>query len=223
MYRKAIIAVFCGLLLAAWNGAPNAEEKEKPKEKAKSVKLEIDKPAPDFALADMEGKEHNLSSFKGRYVVLEWINMDCPFVKKHYNSGNMQKLQKDYAKKGVAWFSICSSAPGNQGHFETAEIKKRLKESKGMQTAYLVDSEGTVGKMYGAKTTPLMFIIDPKGVLIFAGGIDDKRSTDVADVKGATNYVRECLDAALAGKTVKTKSAPPYGCSVKYKEKDKDA
>lgn len=179
----------------------------------------IDKAAPQFALKDFAGKEYSLADFKGRYVVLEWTNMDCPFVKKHYNSGNMQDLQKTYTKKGVVWLRICSSAPGQQGNHDAKEIEKRIKEQKAMQTAYLVDAAGDVGRMYGAKTTPHMFVIDPQGTLIYAGGIDDKKSTDVADVKTATNYVSACLDAALAGKAVEVKTSTPYGCSVKYAQK----
>jgi len=178
--------------------------------------LEIDKPAPTFTLKDVEGKSHSLADFKGKFVVLEWINFDCPFVGKHYRSNNMQKLQKTYTAKGVVWLSICSSAPGKQGHFTAEVIKKRLAEAKATPTAYLIDEDGTVGKLYGAKTTPHMFIIDPKGTLIYAGGIDDIRSTDVADIAKAKNHVTAALEEALAGKPVTEKVTTPYGCSVKY-------
>ncbi len=178
--------------------------------------LEIDKPAPNFTLKDVEGKSHSLADFKGKFVVLEWINFDCPFVGKHYHSGNMQKLQQTYTAKGVVWLAICSSAPGKQGHFTTEVIKKRLAEAKAAPTAYLIDADGTAGKLYGAKTTPHMFIIDPKGTLVYAGGIDDIRSTDVADIAKAKNYVAAALDEALAGKPVTEKVTTPYGCSVKY-------
>lgn len=178
--------------------------------------LEIDKPAPNFTLKDVEGKSHSLADFKGKFVVLEWINFDCPFVGKHYRSGNMQNLQKTYTAKGVVWLAICSSAPGKQGHFTAEVIKKRLAEAKAAPTAYLTDEDGTVGKLYGAKTTPHMFIIDPKGTLVYAGGIDDIRSTDVADIAKAKNYVTAALDEALAGKPVTEKVTTPYGCSVKY-------
>jgi len=177
----------------------------------------VGKPAPDFTLVDSHGKKHSLSDYKGKFVVLEWVNFGCPFVRKHYNSGNMQKLQKTYTKKGVVWLSICSSAKGKQGHFEPGKINAMLKEKGAAQTAYLIDEDGTMGKMYGAKTTPHMFIIDPKGILLYAGGIDDKPSTKLKDIDGAFNYVQAALDSALAGKPVKIKTARPYGCSVKYK------
>ena len=177
----------------------------------------VGKPAPDFTLMDSHGKKHSLSDYKGKFVVLEWVNFGCPFVKKHYNSGNMRKLQKIYTEKGVVWLSICSSAKGKQGYFETKKINQLLKEKGAAPTAYLTDAEGTVGKMYGAKTTPHMFVIDTTGVLIYAGGIDDKPSTKLKDIDGAFNYVQAALDSALAGKPVKIKTARPYGCSVKYK------
>ena len=179
--------------------------------------LELSKPVPDFELSDVNGKEHKLSDFKGKYVVLEWINFECPFVKKHYNSKNMQTLQKAYTGKDVIWLSICSSAPGKQGHFDNKEVLNRLSKLGAANTAYLVDSEGKVGKAYGAKTTPHMFVIDKEGILIYNGAIDDIRSTDVDDIKEATNYISEILDAALAGKKVEPKATSPYGCSVKYK------
>ncbi len=179
----------------------------------------IDEAAPDFTLADVKGNNHSLSDYKGKYVVLEWTNMDCPFVEKHYNSGNMQKLQKTFTKQGVVWLRICSSAEGTQGYYSNAGIKSRVKKSKAMQTAYLIDADGSVGHLYGAKTTPHMFVIDPKGRLIYAGGIDDKPSTKLADIDGATNYVSGCLEAAMSGKPVAHKTATPYGCSIKYAKK----
>lgn len=180
--------------------------------------VKVDKPAPDFTLVDTNGKKHSLSDYKGKFVVLEWVNFGCPFVKKHYNSGNMQNLQKMYTKKGVVWLTICSSAPGKQGYYEGGEINAILEKKKAAPTAYLLDPEGTVGKMYGAKTTPHMYVINPEGLLIYAGGIDDKRSTRLKDVETAHNYVKAALDAAMAGKPVPTKTATPYGCSVKYKK-----
>ena len=177
----------------------------------------IDKPAPDFTLTDIKGQEHELSAYKGKYVVLEWNNWDCPFVKKHYKSNNMQGLQKRYVEKGVVWLTICSSAPGKQGYYKAKEHQKRFDEAKSAATAYLVDSDGEVGRLYGAKTTPHMFVIDPKGVLIYAGAIDDKKSTNPEDIEGANNYVRASLDASMSGKDVTTKSSTPYGCSIKYK------
>lgn len=177
----------------------------------------LDSPAPEFTLVDSEGSRHSLSDFQGKWVVLEWVNYDCPFVRKHYGSGNMQKLQKTYTDKGVVWLSVCSSAPGKQGHFSGSELKERIAKEKGAQTAYLVDEEGTVGKAYDAKTTPHMFIVDPKGTLVYAGGIDDIASTNQDDIAKSVNYVSSALDAAMAGKPIATKGSKPYGCSVKYK------
>lgn len=176
----------------------------------------IDKPAPEFTLTSVEGKKHSLSEFKGKTVVLEWVNYDCPFVKKFYGSDNMQKWQQAYTKKGVVWLSICSSAEGKEGHFPIEVAKERIKTSKAAPTAYLMDSDGSVGRLYGAKTTPHMFVINAEGTLVYAGAIDSKRSTDAADIAGATNYVAAALDAALAGKAVELKTSAPYGCSVKY-------
>ena len=181
-----------------------------------SDKAEIDKKAPDFKLKDTNGKEHSLSDFKGKYVVLEWNNFGCPFVKKHYNSKNMQQLQKKYTGKDVVWLTINSSAPGKEGHFSSEELNKKIKEQDANMTAYLIDEKGTVGKTYGAKTTPHMYVINPEGTLIYAGGIDDIASTDTDDIKKAKNYVAAALDAAMAGKKIETKTSQPYGCSVKY-------
>ncbi len=182
----------------------------------KAPRAKINAPAPNFTLRDIEGTTHSLTDYAGSYVVLEWINLDSPFVKKHYNSGNMQRLQKKYAEKDVVWLAINSSAKGKQGHFKNADSKKRLRKHKGNQRAYLVDAKGKVGKTYGAKTTPHMFVIDPEGILVYAGAIDNKPSTDTADVKNATNYVSAALDAAFADKPVKPGATQPYGCSVKY-------
>jgi hypothetical protein len=139
-------------------------------------------------------------------------------VKKHYASGNMQRLQKAYGEKGVVWITICSSAPGKQGHYEAGEQRKKFEANQSAAAAYVLDPDGKAGRAYAAKTTPHMFVIDPEGILLYAGAIDDKPSTKAADVEGAKNYVRACLDAALDGKPVETKTSAPYGCSVKYKE-----
>lgn len=181
---------------------------------AQSAKL--NETAPDFRLKDSNGKEHSLSDFKGKVVVLEWINYDCPFVKKHYDSKNMQSLQEKYTSKGVIWLAICSSAPGKQGNFSADEINKRSKNHGAKFTAYLIDEDGKVGKIYGAKTTPHMYIIDKDDKLVYAGGIDDKASTDVNDIKTAKNYLASALDEILEGKKVSVQSSTPYGCSVKY-------
>ena len=174
----------------------------------------LGEPAPDFTLSDQSGKPVKLSDAKGKLIVLEWFNEGCPFVKKHYGSKNMQGLQAKYAKKGVVWYTIVSSKEGKQGHLTPAEAADRL---KGMASkAILLDAKGDVGRLYSAKTTPHMFVIDKKGALIYAGGIDDTPSADPADIKGSKNFVAAALDEALAGKPVSTPSAPPYGCSVKY-------
>jgi hypothetical protein len=177
----------------------------------------VGQPAPDFALVDSNGARHSLSDLKGKVVVLEWVNFECPFVGKHYGSGNMQKLQKAYTGKGVVWLSVNSSAEGKQGYFAPAKINALMKEKGAAPTAYLIDTEGTVGRAYGAKTTPHMFVVDPKGAVVYAGGIDDTPSTDQADIATAKNFVRAALDEALAGKPVTTASSAPYGCSVKYR------
>jgi peroxiredoxin len=172
--------------------------------------------APDFTLTDVKGQKHSLSSLKGKHVVLEWVNYDCPFVRKHYGSGNMPSLQKVYTGKGVVWLAINSSAPGKQGNFAPAEIESRSKQHGAAFSAYLLDNDGAVGRAYGAKTTPHMYVIDPSGTLVYAGGIDDMPSTDPEDVKTAKNFVRLALDETLAGKPVSVGSSQPYGCSVKY-------
>jgi len=177
----------------------------------------IDKSAPDFTLKDSNGKTHSLSDFKGKFVVLEWVNYECPFVVKHYGSGNMQKLQEAYTAKDVVWLSICSSAPGKQGNYNAEEINSRAKESGAKFTAYLIDEDGNVGKMYGAKTTPHMYVVNPEGVLVYAGGIDDTPTANQEDVKTAKNYVAAALDASMSGKEVENKVTKPYGCGVKYK------
>ena len=197
--RRSVLAVLATVALAA-----------------PSFAATVGQPAPDFKLTDTTGKTHALADFKGKTVVLEWVNYDCPFVGKHYDSGNMQKLQKTYTGKGVVWLSVNSSAPGKQGNFPAEKVNALLKEKAAAPTAYLQDANGAVGQAYGAKTTPHMFVIDPAGKLVYAGGIDDKKSTDVADVKTARNFVSAALDEVLAGKPVTTSSAEPYGCSVKY-------
>jgi peroxiredoxin len=183
-----------------------------------AAKTKIGAAAPEFTLTDTNGKTHSLSQFKGKHVVLEWINHGCPFVKKHYESGNMQALQTEFAGKDVVWLSIASSAEGKEGYLNAGEWNAKNKEVRSGATAILLDAEGTVGKQYGAKTTPHMYIVDPKGMLIYQGAIDDKASTDQADVKGAKNYVREALNESLAGKPVTAHTTQAYGCSVKYKK-----
>lgn len=171
--------------------------------------------APDFELKDPEGNTHGLSDYDDKIIVLEWFNFGCPFVKKHYKSDNMQSLQKHYTEKDVIWLTVASSAPGKQGYLtpETAKTQPLLENAE--HSALLLDSKGTVGKLYGAQTTPHMFIID-KNKVVYNGAIDDIRSTDLDDVPKATNYVKQALDELLAGKPVSVKTTKPYGCSVKY-------
>lgn len=189
---------------------------QKAPESAAVTVATVGQTAPDFTLSDAAGKSHSLSLYKGKYVVLEWINFDCPFVRKHYNSGNIPRLQKEMMEKGVVWIGICSSASGKQGYFEGKELTERLKSEGFSANAYLIDSDGNVGRMYGAKTTPHMYVINPEGSLVYAGAIDDKPTTKLDDVKGATNYIVAALQAAMAGKEIATKSTVSYGCSVKY-------
>ncbi len=179
--------------------------------------LAIGAAAPEFTLTDTKGVSHNLSDFKGKFVVLEWVNHGCPFVVKHYSGGNMQGLQKEFTDKGVVWLSICSSAEGKQGYMSNDEWNAAIEEKGIAATATLIDEDGTVGKLYKAKVTPHMYIIDADGNLIYQGAIDDKRSTDAEDIATSENYVRSALTAALAGEPVAKSVTQPYGCSVKYK------
>ena len=172
--------------------------------------------APDFSVVDSNGKTHKLSDYKGKFVVLEWHNQGCPYVKKHYGSGNMQKLQKEWTAKGVVWLTIISSAPGKQGFVSAQEENAYLKQSGASPTAALLDPNGDVGRLYAAKTTPHMFVIDPKGTMVYNGAIDDKPTSDPNDLNGASNYVTAALSEATAGKIVSTSTTKPYGCTVKY-------
>jgi peroxiredoxin len=173
--------------------------------------------APDFSLTDSKGKTQSVSQYKGKYVVLEWFNPDCPFVKKHYGSGNMQKLQEEFSKKGVVWLSIDSSAPGLEGHLTADQANAKMTEWKTKQTAFVLDPDGKAGQAYGAKNTPHMFVINPEGKIVYEGAIDSKASANPSDITSATNYVKVALEESLAGKTVSTANTKPYGCSVKYK------
>jgi peroxiredoxin len=178
---------------------------------------DVGKPAPDFTLTDVNGKTVKLADFKGKHVVLEWTNPNCPFVVKHYGSNNMQALQKDKTAKNVVWLAVNSTSKSHQDYMAPAALSsKMIGEWKAAPTGLLMDESGTVGKSYQAKTTPHMYVIDPKGTLVFAGGIDDKRSANPADIKSAKNFVRAALDESMAGKPVSTSTATPYGCSIKY-------
>jgi hypothetical protein len=165
---------------------------------------------------DIAGKEQSLEQYKGKIVVLEWNNPDCPFVRKHYGSGNMQTLQQYALDKGVIWLSINSGAPGNEGNMDAAQAKAKIAEVGAHETGYIIDDKGTLGHLYGAKATPHMFVIDTGGVLAYAGAIDDKPTADPADIKTADNYVKDAIDALLAGKPVSVAQTRAYGCSVKY-------
>jgi len=177
---------------------------------------EIGKAAPEFSGTDIDGHEFSLSALKGKKVVLEWTNHQCPFVMKHYDSGNMQAMQKAAQKKGVEWISIISSAPGRQGHVSAEEANKIVSDSGATITAKILDETGTIGKAYDAKTTPHMFVIDAEGNVAYAGAIDSQPSPNPATIEGATNYVNAAIDALEAGQPVEVAQTQPYGCSVKY-------
>ncbi len=176
----------------------------------------IGKAAPLFTLTDAEGKAHRLSQYKGKIVVLEWVNLKCPFVRKFYNVKNMQTLQKRLRAKGIVWLSICSSAKGKQGHFTAAKIRDLLKKEGAAPTAYLIDESGQTGKAYGATNTPHMFVIDKQGLLAYKGAIDSIRSFNSADIKRADNYAAAAVTALIKGESVKVPETKAYGCSVKY-------
>jgi len=205
--RQLIISVFAVLLIGLAPSDVLAQE------------ATVNQQAPNFTLTAADGETHSLSDFEGKYVVLEWLNYGCPFVQKHYESGNMQQLQKSYTEKDVVWLSIVSSAEGKQGYYPPNEMLEQKKKHDGEMTAILMDTSGEVGRAYGAQVTPHMYVISPEGQLIYKGGIDDKPTTDTADIEGATNYVQLALDQAMSGEEVKVQTARPYGCTVKYAAK----
>ena len=176
-------------------------------------------PAPSFALNDTFGKKHALGAYRGKYVVLEWLNHGCPYVRGHYDLGNMQSLQKEFTAKGVIWLSMNSSAPGRQGHYSPAEANALTRSKGAAPTAVLLDWDGRAGRLYGAKTTPHMFVIGPEGQVIYNGALDDNRSARKTqeDVARANNFVRLALNQAMRGLPASPASTAPYGCSVKYK------
>ena len=178
----------------------------------------VGKPAPNFKAADVNGKPVTLSQFRGKTVVLEWNNPECPFVKKHYDSGNMQKTQAAAARDGVVWLTINSSAPGKQGHMSGAEAKAFVAKAGAKPAAYLLDPRGVVGKAYEAKTTPHMYVVNKAGTLVYVGGIDDKPTKSAADIKDARNHVLAALAEVKAGQGVSVATSRPYGCAVKYKD-----
>jgi peroxiredoxin len=178
--------------------------------------IQVGAPAPDFHGTDSNGKTQSLDQYKGKYVVLEWHNHDCPYTIKHYQSGNMQSLQKQWTAKGVVWFTVISSAPGEQGYVDAGQENAYMKKMGAQPTAAILDPKGEVGHLYGAKTTPNMFIIDPSGKLIYAGAIDDRPTPEISDIQSSKNYVSAALSEAMNGKAVQTPVTRPYGCSVKY-------
>lgn len=182
-----------------------------------AVTAEVGQAAPDFTLTAIDGTSHALSEFKGKTVVLEWVNPECPFVQKHYDhSGNIPKLQKSATADGVIWLSVNSSAPGKEGDYDVAAAKAWQARVHSAATAYFRDQDGKVGKLYDARTTPHIFVIDPQGKLVYAGGIDSIRSTRVEDIAKATNYVSDALADVKAGRSVRKATSQPYGCAVKY-------
>jgi peroxiredoxin len=183
---------------------------------ASRADAEIGKAAPAFTVTDTKGKKHSLKDFAGKIVVLEWLNFECPFVKKHYDAGNMQKLQAEATKDGVVWLSVVSSAKGKQGYYEPKEMEARRDKASAKQTAILMDTDGKIGRAYGAKNTPHMFVIDAKGVLAYRGAIDSIDTAESEDIPKAKNYVVAAIADLKAGRKVATADTKPYGCGVKY-------
>jgi peroxiredoxin len=175
--------------------------------------------APDFATTDTHGAPQRLWAYRGKWVVLEWFSSQCPYTLKHYNTGNMQRLQRTYTEKGVVWLSIVSSAPGREGYTTAAKANDLTRQWAAAPTAVVRDTAGTIGHLYDARNTPQMFVINPAGTLVYAGAIDDKRTSDTTDVRIAHNYVAAALDAALAGKNVTVQLTQPYGCTVQYADR----
>jgi peroxiredoxin len=173
-------------------------------------------PAPNFTLPDTQGGTHSLAAFRGQYVILEWLNYDCPFVRKHYESGNMQATQARWTEAGAVWLAIVSSAPGQQGHFPNGVMNRRSEEHGGRQTAILMDEDGQVGRAYGARTTPQMVVISPEGEILYNGAISNRPTRNPADVEGATNYVNQVMEEALSGRPISVSATQPYGCPVRY-------
>ena len=176
----------------------------------------VNQPAPAFTVTDTRGTSHTLDAYRGKWVVLEWFNHDCPYTKKHYSSDNMQALQRDYTAKGVVWISVVSSAPGKDGFESAADADRTTIEKKAAPSFVVRDTAGVLGRMYGARNTPQLFAIDPEGVLRYAGAIDDKPTSRAKDVKGANNYLKAALDAGLSGQPIAVATTQPYGCEVKY-------
>jgi len=201
--RLSLYAAFAGALLSFPSSAQTAR---------------VGDPAPEFTATDSRGKTQSLDQYRGKFVVLEWHNQGCPYTKKHYISGNMQSLQKEWTGKGVVWFTVISSAPGAQGYVTASQENDYLAQMHALPTAALLDPDGKLGRLYNAKTTPDMYVIDPAGKLVYTGAIDNRPTPDAEDIKGADNFVSDALTAAMAGKPVATPYTRPYGCSVKYRD-----
>lgn len=181
-----------------------------------SLAVRVGDVAPDFTGVDSNGKTHQLSAYKGKYVVLEWHNQGCPFTRKHYVSGNMQSLQKEWTAKGVIWLTVISSAPGQQGYVTPDEENSYMAKMHAVPTAAILDADGKIAHVYDAKTTPDMFVIDPSGKLVYAGAIDDHPTPDTSDIAQSKNYVADALTEAMQGRQIATAYTRPYGCSIKY-------
>lgn len=178
--------------------------------------LQVGEPAPTFEAPSADGNEFSLEAQKGKMVVLEWTNNECPFVRKHYNSGNMQKLQQFADNNGMVWVSIISSAKGKQGHVTPEQAMKNSEDNYASLDYIILDEDGKIGRLYGAKTTPHMFLIDPEGKLIYNGAIDSINSVDQDDIERAEKYFYDAMTAAKKGETIDIKQSKPYGCAIKY-------
>jgi peroxiredoxin len=202
--RRSLAFTFVAILTATWAASGVARA------------ARVGDQAPSFTGSDSSGKTETLSQYAGKYVVLEWHNHDCPYTRKHYESGNMQSLQQEWRAKGVVWLTIISSAPGQQGYVNAAQENAYMKKMRASPTAAILDPRGVIGHLYDAKTTPEMFVINPGGKLIYAGAIDDHPTPDLADITVSKNYLSAALTEAMAGRSVVTPYTRPYGCSVKY-------
>lgn len=203
-FNSAIINIFITLfILAAFSNSALAE-------------VAVGDKSPNFKVTDIMGKQHQLSDFTGRTVVLEWTNADCPFVRKHYDTKNMQNLQRRYTNQGVVWLTVNSSAVGKQGHLTKEQALAKVEKELAFPTAYIIDEAGELGKSFGAKTTPHMFVINGEGTVVYAGAIDNNSSSQASSVEGAENYVANALDSIMAKKPIEVASTQAYGCSVKY-------
>lgn len=203
LFKSTVLCFFAAALMAPGGFAQTAK---------------VGATAPAFSATDSNGKTEALDQFHGKYVVLEWHNQGCPYTRKHYESGNMQALQKEWTAKGVVWLTVISSAPGEQGYVTPSQENAYVTKMHAMPTAVLMDPNGQLGRLYNAKTTPDMYVIDPSGKLIYAGAIDNQPTPDPDSIHGADNYVSDALTEAMAGKAVAMPYTRAYGCSVKYRD-----